>query len=121
MTGIVCKLDKFIKMFNLETKGTVWLRKKHLNVPSQRHPSVRRRCRKRRCRNTDPLVPSVVHAVEPLKPDLPIDKVQALATGLLVISNDEVNISRHAVYGAIERPRPDLGVGRELKGGLYQH
>ena len=108
-------------MFDLETKGTVWLRKKHLNVPSRPPLLIRRRVSERRCRNTDLSVPSVVHAVEPLKPDLPIDKVQALATGLLVISNDEVNISRHAVYGAIERPRPDLGVGRELKGGLYQH
>ena len=83
--------------------------------------SVRRRLGERRCRNADASVPSVVHAVEPLKPRLSVDKVQARARFFPEITNDEVNMSRRAAYGTIERPRPDLGVGRELKDGLQQH
>ena len=56
--------------------------------------------------------------VEPLQEGLPVDKVQALATGLPEITNDEVDLARRAADGGVERSRPDLGVGRELKGGL---
>ena len=96
----------------------MWSRKKHINAASRRPPSVRRRCREGRIRNTDPLVLSVIHTVEPLKPDLSIDKVQALARGSPEITNDEVKTSRRAADDSVEGPRPELSVGRELKVGL---
>jgi len=72
----------------------------------------------RRSRNADLLFPSVVHAIEPLQPGLSVDKVQALATGIPEIANDEVDLARRTADDGVERPRPDLGVGRELKSGL---
>ena len=87
----------------------------------QRPLSVRHRVSERRCREADTLVPSVEHAVKPFKPSLSVDKVNALARRVPPIGDDEVNISRRATYGAIERSRPDLGVGRELKGTLRQN
>ena len=98
----------------------MWPRKKHLTFPPGRPPgpSVRRRVSERRIRNADLLFFSVVHTVEPLKPGLSIDKVQARARVSPEIGNDEVNTSRRAAYDGVERPRPDLGVGRELKDGL---
>ena len=97
--------------------GRVWLRKKHLHVPRW-SPSVRRGVSERRCRDADTLILSVIHTVEPLKPALSVDKVKAPARVVPRISNDEVDPARGAAYGAIERPRPDLGIGRELKDGL---
>ena len=93
-------------------------KKNHLNDPSQCLPSVRRRLGERRSRNADLLELTVVHAVEPLKPGLSVDKVQAGARGGSKITKDEVDLARRAADGAVERPRPDLGVGRELKVGL---
>jgi len=86
--------------------------------PLREPPSVRRRVSERRSRNADLLVASVVHAVEPLQPGLSADKVQTPARVAPEITNDGVDLARGAADGGVERPRPDLGVGRELKGGL---
>jgi len=64
------------------------------------------------------LVGRVVHGVEPLKPRLAIDELQTRVRKALEAADDEVDVAFIAINRSVQRPRPELRVGRELECGL---
>lgn len=60
----------------------------------------------------------IIHTVEPLKPSLPIDKVQNLARVWPKVADNNIDVVGSATNGTVQWLRPDLSIGGELKGGL---
>jgi len=70
-----------------------------------------------RCRGeSDPVVGSIEHGVEPLEEGLPVDKIETLAAGAPKIVNNQIEISSNTADVGVEASRPQLGVRSEGKG-----
>jgi len=68
--------------------------------------------------DTDAVVRSVIDGIKPLEPGLSVDKVQPLARVAPEITDNDVDFARSPADGGVQRARPDLTVGCELKRGL---
>ena len=81
-------------------------------------PSVRGSISERSSSDADTLFVSIIHGVEPLKPCLAVDEIETLARIGRQIADDEVDAANYATNRGVQRPRPELCVGRELEFGL---
>ena len=73
---------------------------------------------KGRCRQSDPLVCSVVDRVESLEKDLAEDKVQSRSTRVAYVSNNQIYFTGGTTNPGVEVTRPDLSIRREFKRSL---
>ena len=68
--------------------------------------------------DTNTFVRSVIDAVKSLKPGLSVDEVQSLARVGPKIADNDIDFAGSPTDGGVQRTRPDLSVGCELKGRL---
>lgn len=72
------------------------------------------------CRQSDPLVGSVVDRVESLQPDLTEDEVQSSSTLGANVLNNQINLTLNTTNITVEDTRPDLSVRGQFECNLMK-